>query len=242
MTRSIATFLLLTATALPAIAQCECTCPCGVRYSVFPEVTANRRLPGQWWDDREFHVSAVPANHAYGVVDNSHKPWSLIPGDGYVGSSQNTAPEGDEDTEADDGWEEDTNDAEDTTEMDDSDTDELAPSPRPSVIPDEDENTPSDSDPAYESNENKADGSESKSDDPNTDDFDAAKDSSSFGFDEDNGSNSRSEVMTLPVPAAPDSAGFPQTLFGFAFIALALAGHFVRKTWRLENTIPTPNI
>lgn len=102
MSRYIFPLLTLVALAIPAQAQCgsdACSCACSSGFSVYPEVTEGRRLPGQWWDDHTAYPVGPPANLAYGFVDNSHKPWSLIPGDGYVGASPDKAPEDEEESE-----------------------------------------------------------------------------------------------------------------------------------------------
>lgn len=63
------------------------TCVRITPYSVYPAASGSgRRLPGQWWNEGGIYSSA-PANVSYAPVNNSHKPWSLIPGDGYVGAS-----------------------------------------------------------------------------------------------------------------------------------------------------------
>ncbi len=66
---------------------------CVFSYDVYPAAGhGSRRLPGQWWNQPRLYPKAPAANLAYGVVDHGDKPWSLIPGDGYVGSSVTTAP------------------------------------------------------------------------------------------------------------------------------------------------------
>lgn len=70
--------------------RCCCAAP-----SVYPACCHDtRRLPGQWWDDAVRYPTAGPAHHEYGEVDHGDKPWSLIPGDGYVGAPDpaDTAP------------------------------------------------------------------------------------------------------------------------------------------------------
>lgn len=57
------------------------------RHSVYPaHGHGARRLPGQWWNQSQQYAWSPPANHAYGVIDHGSKPWSQIPGDGYVGA------------------------------------------------------------------------------------------------------------------------------------------------------------
>jgi hypothetical protein len=207
-------------------------------YSVYPDVTGSRRLPGQWWDDHEGYVSAVPANFAYGIVDHGNKPWSLIPGDGYVGSSQNVAPTSDDDEEDDDGW----RDQRPDDDADRDSIDDLAPSPR-----NESDRVYDDAD--VDSEDKDMDGENADAPEESVDeeieppdDMDAAASNDNAADDELDNDGPSSRFMVLPIPPTPESAGFFHTLFGFAFIMLALSGHFVRKTWRQENTIPTPSL
>ncbi len=62
----------------------------GYIYPVYPDHTGSvghRRLPGQWWDGAHYPASTLPPYLSYGQVDHSHRPWSVIPGEGYVGAT-----------------------------------------------------------------------------------------------------------------------------------------------------------
>lgn len=61
----------------------------GYIYPVYPGHAGSfghRRLPGQWWDGSHYPASTLPPYLSYGAVNNSHKPWSIIPNDRQAGT------------------------------------------------------------------------------------------------------------------------------------------------------------
>ncbi len=221
------------------------SCGCGGHiFSVYPADSGfGRRLPGQWWDDGGSYISAPAANHAYGFVDNSNKPWSLIPGDGYVGAGVPEKPKDDEEEEDD----YDDEDDDDFNEDDGSYEDDMdAPSEDISPpLPDPDFDNP-------DSMQDKTPATRSGADDDLERELDSLldprKDDGPRGPSNrpepgDNDTSFEQPFNSLSVPPTPASAGFMTSLLALAMIGLAFAGHYARRSWnRNENEVPVMTI
>lgn len=241
-------------------------CACVSVFSVYPaDCGCGRHLPGQWWDDCEGRVSAPAANHAYGHVDNSHKPWSLIPGDGYVGASVAQIPEeGDDDRSEEEVPADLTADPKAATE-----TDQPAPVAEPESLvpaapakPEAKEETPK--------KDAESDGFGFRKDEPQKPRSEKAQEQRRKSVEPPRRNNDRKRrrrksdaaieqpadqtgtletapaqeaVPAVPVPPKQSNAGLGYGLLGFALLALAFTGHFVRKTWRTApNEAPAVTI
>lgn len=214
----------------------QSSCGCGHIFSVYPaDSGSGRRLPGQWWDDGGSYISAPAANHGYGFVDNSHKPWSVIPGEGYVGAAVPTVSkddEADDDYNKNDDLNEDDGSYEDDT---DTPSEDFRP-PLPGNFDDPDTDSMKDKAPATKSDADKdlereldglLDPPRGPSDRPEPDETDA----------------SFEPLDSLSVPPTPASAGFDTSLLALAMIGLAFAGHYARRSWRQkDNEVPTLTI
>jgi hypothetical protein len=227
--------------AEPIYAGCgrpQSSCVCGHTFSVYPaDPGVGRRLPGQWWDDGGSYISAPAANHAYGFVDNSDKPWSLIPGDGYVGAS---VPKVSKDDEDDEDYDE--NDDEDTYEDDtDAPSEDLDP-PLPETFDDSDTDMmDKDKQPATRSD---ADGDLERELDsllePQRDDAPRGPSNRPEPVETD---ASFEPLNSLSVPPTPASAGYEVSLLALALVSLALAGHYARRSWnRNADEVPVMTI